>query len=180
MNKQYKQKINSGKGFTIIEVVLVLAIAGLIFLMVFIALPALQRGQRDTQRKQDLSRISVQMTNYISSSKGSIIPENNTDKLSAFVKNYLRRNAETPPANGATEAGDDYKDPTGPTDGGDPNYTLSFNAPKDLGQVGYYAAMVCDPDQTDGVTSQHASPRSYAFTIRLESQNIPFCIDNKS
>ncbi|MBP6925380.1 prepilin-type N-terminal cleavage/methylation domain-containing protein [Candidatus Saccharibacteria bacterium] len=29
------------KGFTIIEVVLVLAIAGLIFLMVFIALPAL-------------------------------------------------------------------------------------------------------------------------------------------
>ena len=35
------------KGFTIIEVVLVLAIAGLIFLMVFIALPALQRSQRN-------------------------------------------------------------------------------------------------------------------------------------
>ena len=35
------------KGFTIIEVVLVLAIAGLIFLMVFVALPALQRGQRE-------------------------------------------------------------------------------------------------------------------------------------
>ena len=35
-------------GFTIIEVVLVLAIAGLIFLMVFIALPVLQRSQRDT------------------------------------------------------------------------------------------------------------------------------------
>ena len=40
----------SKKGFTIIEVVLVLAIAGLIFLMVFIALPALQRTQRNTQR----------------------------------------------------------------------------------------------------------------------------------
>ncbi len=39
------------KGFTIIEVVLVLAIAALIFLMVFIALPALQRNQRDTARK---------------------------------------------------------------------------------------------------------------------------------
>ena len=48
------KKLN--KGFTIIEVVLVLAIAGLIFLMVFIALPALQRGQRDSQREQDLSR----------------------------------------------------------------------------------------------------------------------------
>lgn len=46
---------NSKKGFTIIEVVLVLAIGGLIFLMVFIALPALQRSQRDTQRKDDLA-----------------------------------------------------------------------------------------------------------------------------
>lgn len=45
------QNIKNTKGFTIIEVVLVLAIAGLIFLMVFIALPALQRGQRDTQRR---------------------------------------------------------------------------------------------------------------------------------
>ena len=47
---------NSKKGFTISEVVLVLAIGGLIFLMVFIALPALQRSQRDTQRKDDLAR----------------------------------------------------------------------------------------------------------------------------
>lgn len=39
-------------GFTIIEVVLVLAVAGLIFLMIFLALPALQRSQRDTQRKK--------------------------------------------------------------------------------------------------------------------------------
>ena len=45
---------NKEKGFTIIEVVLVLAIAGLIFLMVFIARPALQRGQRDTQRRDDV------------------------------------------------------------------------------------------------------------------------------
>ena len=43
---------NSKKGFTIIEVVLVLAIGGLIFLMVFIALPALQRSQRDAQRNR--------------------------------------------------------------------------------------------------------------------------------
>ena len=43
------------RGFTIIEVVLVLAIAALIFLMIFIALPALQRSQRDTARKNDVS-----------------------------------------------------------------------------------------------------------------------------
>ena len=93
MNNRYQKPIKTN-GFTIIEVVLVLAIAGLIFLMVFIALPALQRGQRDTQRKQDLSRISVQMTNYISSSRGAIIGASDTTKLSAFVKNYLRRDGE--------------------------------------------------------------------------------------
>ena len=54
------KKLN--KGFTIIEVVLVLAIAGLIFLMVFIALPALQRGQKDSQREQDLSRVQTAIT----------------------------------------------------------------------------------------------------------------------
>ena len=51
MNKHKQQ----AAGFTIIEVVLVLAIAGLIFLMVFIALPALQRNQRDAQRKNDMA-----------------------------------------------------------------------------------------------------------------------------
>ena len=52
------------KGFTIIEVVLVLAIAGLIFLMVFVALPALQRGQRDSQRRSDISRFMSQINSY--------------------------------------------------------------------------------------------------------------------
>ncbi|MDO4872181.1 MAG: prepilin-type N-terminal cleavage/methylation domain-containing protein [bacterium] len=51
------EKYKHFKGFTIIEVVLVLAIAGLIFLMVFIALPALQRSQRDAQRKNSASLI---------------------------------------------------------------------------------------------------------------------------
>ena len=54
------------RGFTIIEVVPVLAIAGLIFLMVFIALPALQRSQRDTQRKNDVDRIAAAVNTYIS------------------------------------------------------------------------------------------------------------------
>ncbi len=72
------------KGFTIIEVVLVLAIAGLIFMMVFIALPALQKGQRDTQRKSDLSRLQTALTQYTSNNRGSL-PSNWSD----FEKQYL-------------------------------------------------------------------------------------------
>ena len=60
-----------GKGFTIIEVVLVLAIAGLIFLMVFIALPALQRSQRDSARKQEMSTVLSQVTSYQSNNRGA-------------------------------------------------------------------------------------------------------------
>ena len=59
-----KADTNSKKGFTIIEVVLVLAIAGLIFLMVFVALPALQRSQRDTARRNDMSRVDTSLIQY--------------------------------------------------------------------------------------------------------------------
>ena len=60
------------RGFTIIEVVLVLAIAGLIFLMVFIALPALQRSQRNTQRRDDYSMLVTAVNSYMSSNNGKL------------------------------------------------------------------------------------------------------------
>lgn len=67
-----KNNIKSKKGFTIIEVVLVLAIAGLIFLMVFIALPALQRSQRNTQRRDDYSMLVTAVNNYMASNNGKL------------------------------------------------------------------------------------------------------------
>ena len=65
-----KNQNSTKKGFTIIEVVLVLAIAGLIFLMVFLALPALQRSQRDTQRKQDVAMVVTALHNWKANNQG--------------------------------------------------------------------------------------------------------------
>ena len=65
-----KKLSTTKKGFTIIEVVLVLAIAGLIFLMVFVALPALQRNQRDTQRRQDYSDLAAAVIGSATSNNG--------------------------------------------------------------------------------------------------------------
>ena len=82
---------NNKKGFTIIEVVLVLAIAGLIFLMVFLALPALQRSQRDTQRKNDASRLRAAITDYSSNNRGAL-PWTTTGAIadnSPFLENYV-------------------------------------------------------------------------------------------
>lgn len=86
-----QQKTINQRGFTIIEVVLVLAIAGLIFLMVFIALPALQRSQRDTQRRDDVSRFISQITTYATNNRGKI-PDDTT--LAGFQTNYLQWTAD--------------------------------------------------------------------------------------
>ena len=84
------QQTKKEKGFTIIEVVLELAIAGLIFLMVFIALPALQRNQRDTQRKNDLSRAQTAINNYQSNNRNAL-PSDWAD----FATKYLRAGNDT-------------------------------------------------------------------------------------
>jgi prepilin-type N-terminal cleavage/methylation domain-containing protein len=53
------QKLQKRKesGFTIIEVLIVLAIAGLILLVVFLAVPALQRNSRNTTYRNEASRL---------------------------------------------------------------------------------------------------------------------------
>ena len=85
---------NNKKGFTIIEVVLVLAIAGLIFLMVFLALPALQRSQRDTQRKNDASRLRAAVTDYTSNNRGNL-PWDGANLKSDFISKYITTNNTT-------------------------------------------------------------------------------------
>ena len=72
-------QIKTKKGFTIIEVVLVLAIAGLIFMMVFLALPALQRAQKDTQRRDDMARFAAQIAQYQTNNRGRV-PNNDASK----------------------------------------------------------------------------------------------------
>lgn len=60
------------KGFTIIEVLIVLAIAGLILLVVFLAVPALQRNARNTQRTTDAGNILSAVSEYIGNNNGQL------------------------------------------------------------------------------------------------------------
>lgn len=164
MNKQYQQANleNRKRGFTIIEVVLVLAIAGLIFLMVFIALPTLQRTQRDTQRKDDLSRIQTQISSYSNNNRGKI-PGDLSD---TFVENYLGGQNDV--------AGADYVDP---------NTGLGYKflgpneEPDAIGEIGYADNSLCGSD--GAFTSVGATPRQYALSIMLENQQVPYCVDSR-
>lgn len=76
------------KGFTIIEVVLVLAIAGLIFAMIFIAWPALQRSQRDTARKNDAATVASAIGSYKSNNNGKV--PTTTALLVSYIDNLTQ------------------------------------------------------------------------------------------
>jgi prepilin-type N-terminal cleavage/methylation domain-containing protein len=65
-------KLKDQKGFTIIEVLIVLAIAGLILLIVFLAVPALQRNSRNTQRKNDVQNILGGLSEYVNNNSGQL------------------------------------------------------------------------------------------------------------
>mgnify|MGYP002659602735 CR=1 FL=1 len=86
----------SQKGFTIIEVALVLAVGALIFLVVFLAVPALQRNQRNDARKRDASSVSEAVTSYTSNNPGVTLHNHSDDTSYAnaqgqgnFIGKYL-------------------------------------------------------------------------------------------
>ncbi len=159
------------KGFTIIEVVLVLAIAGLIFLMVFIALPTLQRNQRDTQRRDDMARMKAQIAQYQANNKGTVptnTPAANCNSTTAgtidvFIANYME-------ANGST-----FTDPDG-TDYQSARCLISAGVPATTGQWKYQTGYVCGPNEG---TTVAASTRDFAIMIKLEGSGIA-CVDSKN
>lgn len=166
MNK-HKHK----EGFTIIEVVLVLAIAGLIFLMVFIALPALQRSQRDTQRKNHLSAIAAQLENARSNSKGRYVSDYaSNNQLENFISQYI------------TPYEDEYRDPST----GNVYAFLKCGSKVDcgtgegldtleLGEIYYNSGSYCD-GETFVDTPRNAS--NFVLITRTEGGG-NFCFTNK-
>lgn len=64
------KKLQKQSGFTIIEVLIVLAIAGLIMLVVFLAVPALQRNARNNSRNNEAARLAAAITECMSNNNG--------------------------------------------------------------------------------------------------------------
>ena len=164
MKSTYKNK--AGSGFTIIEVILVLAIAGLIFLMVFIALPALQRSQRNTQRRNDVALVLSQINDY-QTSNGGLIPTK-AAAFGTFLTNYL---------------GADFKAPNG-----SPYKVSATNTLADLERDNflYVPEAKCNSTAANGVYETGAGSRSAAVVIRLENSQRNdtksgpyFCQDNQ-
>ena len=156
-------KKDNKKGFTIIEVVLVLAIAGLIFAMVFIALPALQRSQRDHSRENDASVVAAAITKWNSANRNSgTFSEESlrkyVDKLDQYDKNSELKVA-TPGAS-MSVAGNEVKVMRGK------KCPASMPAPS--------------ADDPANITLQNGSSRNAAVVVLLEnngSQKQLYCQD---
>jgi prepilin-type N-terminal cleavage/methylation domain-containing protein len=149
--------ITKQKGFTIIEVVLVLAIAGLIFLIVFLALPQLQKSRRDTQRKNDVGRVLSALENYSSNNSGDY-PSGTQAAVDAFKTAYI--NKINDPSTGSTYA-----------------LTLKTTtsaAPTTLGEMDYAVSATCN---NGGLTIGSGNNRQIAITVTLENGSA-YCQQN--
>ena len=164
-----KTNINSKsrQGFTIIEVVLVLAIAGLIFLMVFIALPALQASQRDTQRRQDMARFASQIAQYQANNNGN--PPKKVAEVNNLISKYLKSGGQT----FADPNGTDYS--LGTNSSGEAIVTtcssdscaLPDGAKKETtatGKIWYFVNATCNGE----VPKYESGSRKVAFIYKLE------------
>lgn len=160
---------NQQKGFTIIEVVLVLAIAGLIFLMIFIAWPALQKNQRDTAKKNDVAVVATALGVWKSNHKGTLptgsefegeFKDGYVENLSQYdvkLDGPLAELTAQPSPNGARDIGNESV-PNG----------IQFS------NLWYFPQAKC----VDNDTVTTGTSRQAAIVVLLESGNangIPYC-----
>ena len=198
MPSQNKQIKKMTSGFTIIEVVLVLAIAGLIFLMVFVALPALQRSQRDTARRNDMSRVDTSLIQYQTNNQdtgnGDLPgPSSDTDAAVTWTgaETFTGTDPETGSAIACNEAckfvqrymnsGTDsttntFKDP----DGTYYSVSIGHGAWDDAPAAMDYTIYIRTNAQCQGekAVSTGTAKRHFAILYRLEGAGV-YCIDDQ-
>ncbi len=126
-------------GFTIIEIIFVLAIAGLIMIMSFLAFSTAQRSKRDAQRKADLSKINQNIGSWTSENHG-ILPSTPSE-LQVASRN---------------DSADAASIPVTPEGG---HYNVN------VGSV----STDCDPSTLNYIYYERINDRSYKIKICLES-----------
>lgn len=161
-----KTRLNKpNRGFTIIEVMIVLAIAGLILAIVFIAVPQLQRNTRDNQRQSVVNRVKAEMETYASNNQG-VYPFNSsgtgTGTLSDFNTRYFNTISKQNPSTGN-------------------DYTLAFAANDTTNptadQILVHRNATCSGENASG-TSTSTTTKKYALRAALDRSGTYYCIDN--
>lgn len=163
-------KIKNKKGFTIIEVALVIGIAGVLFAMVFLAYPALRRNTNDNARKAAIGRALTAISQYQNNNNGRL-PSLTSG---TFVDQYLKVNGDTflDPLGAMTSQSDKetyaFKSDT-TTDG--TGIGSSFDARTNQNTIFYAEGYTCNATAGGGEIKSGGS-RNIALRVALESGGI--------
>ena len=136
------------KGFTLIELVIVLAIAALIILVVLQAVGAAQKSNRDSTRKQEAARVVSLLEQYASNNGGKYPDESGlttaiTNYDSSLATKYTVVPGVPAPASGTTAV------------------VLTGDCPATIGSADYQLAY-----------SQTSNNRDYSLSVCLEGGGI--------
>lgn len=163
-------KKRSEEGFTIIEVMIVLAIAGLIMVIVFLAIPQLQRQQRNTRAKDVVNRMKAELENYAGNnngkypwqaSSGAWVPGVIPQATDGFYVRYLASVDTKDPKSGSAMS---------------VNYVNGVpGAVPAPGTVNVSSTTKCDGESVTATDATGA--RQYSMSYSLEG-NAVYCIDN--
>lgn len=163
-------------GFTLIEVVLVLAIAGLLTTVVFLAVSGAQRARRDDQRKRDAVTLVAAVENWRSNNKGRNV-QSEAD-LEEIATKYFNRQDPL--------LGEPYTVMI-VSDGTEHEFAKNwFDYPghslPDHSFLLYFMSHICGSDAgtftyvTNDDTTHR--PREYSVLVQLEAGEV-YCVDNK-
>jgi prepilin-type N-terminal cleavage/methylation domain-containing protein len=185
-------KTKRAEGFTIIEVMIVLAIAGLIMVIVFIAVPQLQRNQRDNARQSIANRTKAEIETYAGNNQGTYPFLNTCTGAGAsaewcdFITRYINSVPASLVCNNATVKVN-VCDPTLGTN----VITSALGVPAAFGAGNCTAAQtlthgvvhVCYGAKCAGenlVASGTPTPssRTYAVVMGLDRDGSGYCVDN--
>lgn len=166
-----KKTHESDSGFTIIETLIVFAVAGLFILLIFQAVPALQRGSRNDKRNQDVAQILDTISRFQLNNTGSFPVA--TDTLADAKLVYY----DGDPAFVAT-----YPAVEQPTVGVAFNFsanahTATPESNTNTDSVWVYNHRKCDADDSGRSTTQGAGFRDVVAIYGIESSNagVPQC-----
>jgi prepilin-type N-terminal cleavage/methylation domain-containing protein len=189
-------KTKRAEGFTIIEVMIVLAIAGLIMVIVFIAVPQLQRSQRDNARQNITNRVKAEVESYAGNNQG-LYPfgsaGNNANGTACgntvtgcwqnFITNYIQGgkvNVKDP------STGGDIVATTGATTGVPQDCGAAAGAtclaavtrPANKGEFVVVYAAKCSGEDVVQSGSSSLSVRTFAVLVGLDRAGTRYCVDN--
>jgi prepilin-type N-terminal cleavage/methylation domain-containing protein len=169
-------KTKRAEGFTIIEVMIVLAIAGLIMVIVFIAVPQLQRNQRDNARQSIANRTKAEIETYAGNNQGTYPFLNTCTGAGAsaewcdFITRYINSVPASLVCNNATVKVN-VCDPTLGT-----NVITSALGVPAVVHVCYGAK--CAGENLVASGTPTPSSRTYAVVMGLDRDGSGYCLDN--